>query len=111
MQVQWSADVHDPPLRPRSAERQRSTGGGASSSGRIGGSNSVIVAERVAPLRGGDADDARGVAGSYQQQYLGHRDSRVIHRERLGGTGSARGGRVYDEGGDSDDSEYTPPPV
>ncbi len=58
-QVQWSADVHDPPLRSRSAERRRS--GGAGSAG-----SSVIVAEQIAPLRGGESDDI-GVPVQRQQ--------------------------------------------
>ena len=76
-----------------------------SSSSRSGGANSVIVAERVAPLRGGEVLDARLSGGAALQHYAGHRDSRAIHRERMGSNGTGRDSRnLYDEN-DSEDTE------
>jgi hypothetical protein len=80
--------VHDPPLRPRSVERQRNGG-------------SIIVADRMAPLRGGSSESASSSVGSH----ISHRDSRSINRVRLGISSAGRADGADNQEDDSDDTE------
>jgi hypothetical protein len=47
-------------------------------------------------------------------RYLGHRDSRIINRDRLSGSGGGRGGggggAMFEQEDGSDDTEYVPLP-
>ncbi len=41
------------------------------------------------------------------RRYLGHRDSRIINRDRLSGSGGGRGGgALFEQEDGSDDTEY-----
>ncbi len=42
------------------------------------------------------------------RRYLGHRDSRIINRDRLSGGGG--GGAMFEQEDGSDDTEYVPLP-
>jgi hypothetical protein len=46
------------------------------------------------------------------RRYLGHRDSRIINRDRLSGSGGGRGGggAMFEQEDGSDDTEYVPLP-
>ena len=48
------------------------------------------------------------------RRYAGHRDSRIINRDRLSGSGGGRGGggggAMFEQEDGSDDTEYVPLP-
>ena len=50
------------------------------------------------------------------RRYAGHRDSRIINRDRLSGSGGGRGGgggggAMFEQEDGSDDTEYVPLPT